>query len=173
MKSDSINEEKGKADDTLNFSKPAKIGINICLIIILFFGMCNLIPSKKSSYNDVVKNYYSAYQNRDKEELISFFIEKTDNDLNERIQKNIDNLEYYFGKDFKIGTKILSEEEYTASELDNIKKYLLLRYNRSFDIKEGYKLTLDIMVENDLLKNVITSKMSIIKVNNNWFLLYY
>lgn len=172
MKSDSIKEEKGKVDDTLNFSKPVKAGINIFLIIVLFFGLCNLIPSKKSSYSDVVKNYYSTYQNRDKQELTSFFIEKNDNDLNERIQKNIDNLEYYFGDNFKIGTKILSEEEYAADELNNIKKMLLLRYNRSFDIKEGYKLNLDITIENDLLKNVITSRISIIKVNNNWFLLY-
>lgn len=118
-------------------------------------AICKLIPEK-------VMDYVMEEEGYDDDEFDEFIEEG-----NEELQDLLDEIENYYGKNWKVSSEILKAEEVTGDDLDNLKD----EYSEmGVEVSAAKTIEIQMTVKSGETENSNSGEVSVIKVGRSWYL---
>lgn len=163
--------------------KNRKVGIIVVgVIAVIVIGLIIALFGGRS-YKSTVNKFVNASMEADAKAIVSLIPDKVIDyimdeeeyededemldDLEEELRNQIDYIERYFGEDWKVSHEILSVEEVTGDDLDDLKDDY-----EDMDIKVSAAKTVEVQLTVKAGETESSNSMdvSVIKVGRSWYL---
>jgi hypothetical protein len=175
-----------KGNTTIELSqndKNRKVGIIAVVVIVIAVIGIILGLSGGRGYKAAIKQYIDATFDGDAEsimelipeEMINYLIEDEGYDdedelieeLDEELQYTLDSLEKYLGEDWKVSYEILSTEDVTGEDFDDLKDYY---EEMGVKVSASKKAEIEVTVKSGETEMSNSADIALIKIGHSWYM---
>lgn len=161
----------------------AIIGFVVALLLLILFLF------RGRSFDSTLKKYINGQLKGDAGQIIELmpdelidaiceeeaFLNKKELviELDEMLEEELKKIEEIYGKGWKYSYEIVEEEDYTTSEVRDLRKEYQEDYEIKLDITEIKEVKVEITMssKDDSLENTTSMRIQFMKIGNSWYIL--
>lgn len=175
-----VDEEKNK-EEKINFEKE-KLGfkftrkhqiivLSILSIFLFLFIIIKIVNVIQKEYESPIKEYYNGLEQMNIDTMLSAYPEEIRKSKKNITKEKVEFLKKISDGSFTIGYNITKEQELDELKLKEIVNELEKEYDKSYDVKKGYIVTVESTLKYKETESITTKKMNVIQIGWNWYIL--
>lgn len=144
--------------------------LSILSLFIVFFIIIKIVNVIQKEYESPIKEYYKGLEQLDVNRMLNAYPEELKESKRALTEEKINLLRNVSDGSFTLIYDIKKEQELSELELKNLVNELNKEYNKTYDIKKGYKVTVESTLNYKETENITIKKMDVIQIGWNWYI---
>jgi|GEM_PF-2895758 len=163
-----------------NVSKRMKLAVTGILILIIIALLIGVALLHTPAYEKPIQSYTEAIENSDFHKLVNAYPSYIQSELKniaaqfateeDYIKLLSETLKDSYGNEIKLTYHVKDKTKLSKDELKEMEVDITSYYNEKIEIKNGYTLIIDFMIQGENSSHTEELNFNVIKIDSNWYL---